>query len=115
MRQLMNCFNGEILCQTCDTSAAFVGIHVFNEMIAAGLEFSYHRVSATISVTLYCFVCANLYTNSNMVHCVHLSVQSWAFVAVDPFEDLLLGPTFAVAKVLDEAGLTMKVCNSIQH
>lgn len=27
------------------------------------------------------------------------SFKSWAFVAVDPFEDLLLGPTFGTAKV----------------
>ncbi|CAM9266268.1 unnamed protein product [Phaeothamnion confervicola] len=34
--------------------------------------------------------------------------RSWAFVACDPFEDLLLGPTFATAKVLDDLGLTLK-------
>ncbi|CAM9786537.1 unnamed protein product [Choristocarpus tenellus] len=34
--------------------------------------------------------------------------KGWSFVAVDPFEDLLLGPTFAAAKVLDETGLTLK-------
>lgn len=27
------------------------------------------------------------------------SFKNWAFVAVDPFEDLLLGPTFGTAKV----------------
>jgi acetyl-CoA acyltransferase len=36
------------------------------------------------------------------------SFKSWTFVAVDPFEDLLLGPTFGIAKVLDEVGLTLK-------
>ncbi|CAM9439470.1 unnamed protein product [Discosporangium mesarthrocarpum] len=35
-------------------------------------------------------------------------LREWTFVAVDPFEDLLLGPTFAAAKVLDGAGLTLK-------
>eukprot|EP00611_Tribonema_gayanum_P019889 TRINITY_DN3539_c0_g2_i1.p1 TRINITY_DN3539_c0_g2~~TRINITY_DN3539_c0_g2_i1.p1 ORF type:complete len:483 (-),score=156.70 TRINITY_DN3539_c0_g2_i1:349-1698(-) len=34
--------------------------------------------------------------------------KSWAFVAVDPFEDLLLGPAFGIARVLDDAGLTLK-------
>jgi acetyl-CoA acyltransferase len=33
--------------------------------------------------------------------------ESWTFVAVDPFEDLLLGPAYAVAKVLSSAGLTL--------
>ena len=27
------------------------------------------------------------------------SFKSWTFVALDPFEDLLLGPTFGAAKV----------------
>ncbi|CAM9251746.1 unnamed protein product [Ectocarpus sp. 4 AP-2014] len=35
------------------------------------------------------------------------SFKSWAFVALDPFEDLLLGPAFGAAKVLDDAGLTL--------
>ncbi|CAM9352017.1 unnamed protein product [Chrysoparadoxa australica] len=34
--------------------------------------------------------------------------KAWTFVAVDPFEDLLLGPTFAVDRVLKESGLTMQ-------
>ncbi|CAM9413776.1 unnamed protein product [Ectocarpus sp. 12 AP-2014] len=35
------------------------------------------------------------------------SFKSWTFVALDPFEDLLLGPAFGAAKVLDDAGLTL--------
>lgn len=33
--------------------------------------------------------------------------RSWAYVACDPFEDLLLGPTFATAKVLNDLGLML--------
>ncbi|CAN0054438.1 unnamed protein product [Ascophyllum nodosum] len=36
------------------------------------------------------------------------SLKSWTFMAVDPFDDLLLGPAFCAAKVLDDAGLTLK-------
>jgi len=35
-------------------------------------------------------------------------VKAWTYAAVDPFEDLLLGPTYATAQVLREAGLTME-------
>ena len=34
-------------------------------------------------------------------------LKEWTFVAVDPFEDLLLGPAYAAAKVLGDAGLSM--------
>ncbi|TFJ82122.1 hypothetical protein NSK_006451 [Nannochloropsis salina CCMP1776] len=34
-------------------------------------------------------------------------LRAWEFVAVDPFEQLLLGPTYATAKVLSAAGLTL--------
>lgn len=34
-------------------------------------------------------------------------IKSWSFVAVDPFEDLLLGPTFAVHDVLEKAKLKL--------
>ena len=34
-------------------------------------------------------------------------IKEWAFVAQDPFEDLLLGPAYACAKVLRDAGLSM--------
>lgn len=34
-------------------------------------------------------------------------LKAWTYSAVDPFEDLLLGPTYATARVLQEAGLTM--------
>ena len=34
-------------------------------------------------------------------------IKSWAFVAVDPFEELLLGPTYASAKALSQAGLEL--------
>lgn len=33
------------------------------------------------------------------------SFKSWTFIAVDPFEDLLLGPTFGAAKVNSEHAL----------
>jgi acetyl-CoA acyltransferase len=34
-------------------------------------------------------------------------VSAWTYVGLDPFEELLLGPTFAVEKVLREAKLTL--------
>jgi len=34
-------------------------------------------------------------------------LRSWAYVACDPFEDLLLGPTYAIAKVLKEMNLSI--------
>lgn len=34
-------------------------------------------------------------------------IKSWTYAAVDPFEDLLLGPTYATAQVLRASGLTM--------
>jgi acetyl-CoA acyltransferase len=34
-------------------------------------------------------------------------VHSWTYVGLDPFEELLLGPTFAVEKVLRQAKLTL--------
>jgi acetyl-CoA acyltransferase len=35
-------------------------------------------------------------------------LRDWTFVSCDPFEDLLLGPTYASTKVLKQAGLTLK-------
>ena len=35
-------------------------------------------------------------------------LKEWTFVSVDPFEDLLLGPAYAISKVLRDAGLTLK-------
>lgn len=35
-------------------------------------------------------------------------LHSWSYAAVDPFEDLLLGPTYATAQVLRKSGLTIK-------
>jgi acetyl-CoA acyltransferase len=34
-------------------------------------------------------------------------IRAWSYAAVDPFEDLLLGPTYATSQVLREAKLTM--------
>ena len=34
-------------------------------------------------------------------------MHSWSFVAVDPFEDLLLGPAHGIDDVLRKAGLTL--------
>lgn len=34
-------------------------------------------------------------------------IRDWAFVACDPFEELLLGPTYGAKKCLDSMGLTM--------
>ncbi len=34
-------------------------------------------------------------------------IRTWAYVGVDPFEELLLGPTFATSKVLQNLGLTL--------
>lgn len=42
------------------------------------------------------------------------SIKDWEFVAVDPFEDLLLGPTFAIHKVLASAGLELKDMDFIE-
>ena len=35
-------------------------------------------------------------------------VRAWEYVGVDPFEELLLGPTFASHKIMQKMGLTMK-------
>mmetsp|Transcript_24078 Transcript_24078/g.42513 ORF Transcript_24078/g.42513 Transcript_24078/m.42513 type:complete len:442 (-) Transcript_24078:57-1382(-) len=35
-------------------------------------------------------------------------LKSWNFVAVDPFEEMLLGPAYGIAKVLKENNLTLK-------
>jgi len=35
-------------------------------------------------------------------------LRDWTFVSCDPFEELLLGPTYASTKVLGKAGLTLK-------
>lgn len=35
-------------------------------------------------------------------------LKAWSYSAVDPFEDLLLGPTFATSSLLKQAGLTLK-------
>lgn len=35
-------------------------------------------------------------------------IRNWSYVGVDPFDELLLGPTFAASKVLTEAGISMK-------
>ena len=34
-------------------------------------------------------------------------LKDWTFQAVDPFEDLLLGPAFCIPKLLKDNGLTM--------
>lgn len=34
-------------------------------------------------------------------------IRAWTYVGVDPFEELLLGPTFATNKVLNSMGLTL--------
>jgi len=34
-------------------------------------------------------------------------IREWTFQAVDPFEELLLGPAYSCAKVLKDAGLTL--------
>ncbi len=34
-------------------------------------------------------------------------LNNWTFAAVDPFEEMLLGPTYATAKVLDMAGISL--------
>ena len=34
-------------------------------------------------------------------------LNNWTFAAVDPFEEMLLGPTYATAKVLDMAGVSL--------
>lgn len=34
-------------------------------------------------------------------------IRAWEYVGVDPFEELLLGPTFATHKVLQKTGLTL--------
>jgi len=41
-------------------------------------------------------------------------LRDWAFVSCDPFEELLLGPTYASTKVLGKAGLTMKDLDVIE-
>ncbi|CAN0510725.1 unnamed protein product, partial [Laminaria digitata] len=44
------------------------------------------------------------------------SFKSWAFVAVDPFEDLLLGPTFGAAKVfMLHQGIIDLVCHAVSQ
>lgn len=35
-------------------------------------------------------------------------IKAWTYVSSDPFEELLLGPTYATRKVLSLAGLTLK-------
>jgi acetyl-CoA acyltransferase len=35
-------------------------------------------------------------------------LRTWAYVGVDPFEELLLGPTFATSKVLQNLGLSLQ-------
>jgi acetyl-CoA acyltransferase len=35
-------------------------------------------------------------------------IRTWSYVGVDPFDELLLGPTFATSKVLQNLGLTLK-------
>ena len=34
-------------------------------------------------------------------------LNNWTFAAVDPFEEMLLGPTYATSKVLDMAGVSL--------
>uniref|UniRef100_A0A7S4EZ50 acetyl-CoA C-acyltransferase n=2 Tax=Chrysotila carterae TaxID=13221 RepID=A0A7S4EZ50_CHRCT len=41
-------------------------------------------------------------------------LREWVFVSCDPFEDLLLGPTYAVTSVLKKAGLTLKDIDVIE-
>ena len=40
-------------------------------------------------------------------------LKAWTYVAVDPFDELLLGPTFATEKVLRMAGLTLGISRKI--
>ena len=42
-------------------------------------------------------------------------MKAWTYVAVDPFEELLLGPTFATEKVLRMAGLTLGTLNKKKY
>merc|ERR1719262_1130154 len=41
-------------------------------------------------------------------------LRDWTFVSCDPFEQLLLGPTYATTKVLQRAGLTLKDMDVIE-
>ncbi len=41
-------------------------------------------------------------------------LRDWTFVSCDPFEDLLLGPTYATARVLQKAGLSLKDLDVIE-
>ena len=41
-------------------------------------------------------------------------LKAWSYSAVDPFEDLLLGPTFATSSLLKQAGLTMKEVDVVE-
>lgn len=41
-------------------------------------------------------------------------IRNWTFAAVDPFEQLLLGPTFAASKVLLDAGLSLSDVDVIE-
>lgn len=41
-------------------------------------------------------------------------LRDWTFVSCDPFEQLLLGPTYASTKVLQKAGLSLKDLDVIE-
>jgi acetyl-CoA acyltransferase len=41
-------------------------------------------------------------------------LRDWAFVSCDPFEELLLGPTYAATRVLKQAGLTLQDIDVIE-
>jgi acetyl-CoA acetyltransferase len=38
---------------------------------------------------------------------VQAYIREWAYSGVDPFDELLLGPTYATEQVLRKAGLTL--------
>lgn len=41
------------------------------------------------------------------------AIKSWAYIGVDPADQLLIGPALAVPKALDRAGLTLADCDFI--
>lgn len=41
-------------------------------------------------------------------------INSWVYTATDPFEEMLLGPTYSTHKVLHQAGLTLKDMDVIE-
>lgn len=41
-------------------------------------------------------------------------LNTWTFAAVDPFEEMLLGPTYAASKVLDAAGISLEEVDVVE-